>query len=179
MFAPLEVSCITQRWSIFEGSREGTFLGLRQDEVPRIHLRRSSHNWSPGGLSNSDHPGPCAHASRRQCSNPSKYPEMPGISSRQRIGTFADILQISEFPSEISHCLHTAEVTDSSKASSTSRTWCFAGKTQAARKGSRLTPSICYTSPITVTLTSAGAAPARDPAAGLGPCGQVASGSSV
>src|SRR5215211_1174433 len=53
----------------------------------------------------------------------------------------------------------------------------FRNKCASAKRGSRLTPSLFYTGPITVTLTSAGASPARGPAAGLGPCGQAASGS--
>src|SRR5919112_1785431 len=58
---------------------------------------------------------------QQPCSNPSKSPEMPGNTSRQRIGTFAGILQAPEIPSKLSCCLHTAEVAGSNPASPTQK----------------------------------------------------------
>lgn len=44
-------------------------------ELRRKPLRRSSHKWPPGGWSNSDHPGPCAHASLTVCAATVQQPE--------------------------------------------------------------------------------------------------------
>src|SRR5215203_2189086 len=46
---------------------------------------------------------------QQPCSNPGKYPERLRNASRQRISTFAGILQSPEIPSKLSCCLHSAE----------------------------------------------------------------------
>src|SRR5688572_28875742 len=80
---------------------------------------------------------------QQPCSNPGKSPETPGNASRQKYHYFAGILQSPDTSSNLSCCLHTAEVAGSNPALPTQKVPANYGKREAPgirSRGSILQP---------------------------------------